>query len=341
MRIVHTPRSGGLPRPPRRLPRRTLLAVAVLALTPLTACGSEGSSTSTGSSAPSGTAAASPGASALPDAFPVTVTGANGEVTIEQAPEKIVVLGPTLTETLFAIGAGPQVVAVDDQSNHPADAPKTDLSAFQPNAEAVAKYAPDLVMVTNDSNGLVAALTSLKIPTLVLSAPTDLDGAYEQMATVGEATGHADDATKLATEVRDRIAAAAASVPASARGTKVYHELDPTFYSVTSSTFIGDVYAQFGLTNIADAAEGAAEAGGYPQLSAEYIVQQAPDLVVLADTKCCQQDLQALAKRPGFAAVPAVKNGVVLAADDDLASRWGPRIADFAEDVATTLGQLR
>ncbi len=321
----------------RRPTRRLGLALIAPLMVALAACG--GSSTSTATPSAIGSAAGSPSAT-LPDAFPVTVTGANGDVTLPKAPEKIVSMGPTTTEILFAIGAGTQVEAVDDNSTYPPEAPKTKLSAFQPNAEAVAGYAPDLVVVTNDANGLVASLDKLKIPTLVLPAAKTLDEAYAQMITLGKATGHADDAEKVVTTTKDRVAKAVASVPAAAKGKKVYHELDPTFYSVTSETFLGSVYTLFGLTNIADAAKGAAAAGGYPQLSAEYVVTAAPDLIVLADTKCCQQDAAALAKRPGFAAIPAVKNGVVLAADDDIASRWGPRVADFAEAVAAELATL-
>lgn len=333
---MRSQRSRPAPVRPARPTRRTVLAAALIAMTPLAAaCGS--SSTGTGAASP----AASSSPAEAPNAFPVTVTGANGEVTLDAAPEKIVVLGPTLTETLFAIGAGTQVEAVDDQSTYPTDAPKTDLSAFKPNAEAVAKYSPDLVMLTNDSNGLVDALGALKVPTLVLAAPQDLAGAYDQMLTVGKVTGHTDDAQKLVDSTKQKVQAAVDSAPASVKGKKVYHELDPTFYSATSSTFIGDVYSQFGLTNIADAAKGAADSGGYPQLSAEYIVSQAPDLIVLADTKCCQQTLETVAARPGFGNLPAVRNGAVLAADDDIASRWGPRVVDFAEQVAAELAKVK
>jgi iron complex transport system substrate-binding protein len=119
------------------------------------------------------------------------------------------------------------------------------------------------------------------------------------------------------------------------QGEKVYHEVDPTGYSATSSTFIGSVYEQFGLKNIADAAPDASS--GYPQLSAEYVVGQAPDVIVLADTKCCGQSEQTLAQRPAFASIPAVTHGTVYAVDDDIASRWGPRLADFAEGLAKEL----
>jgi len=124
-------------------------------------------------------------------------------------------------------------------------------------------------------------------------------------------------------------------VPDDAEGEKVYHELDPSGFSADSSTFIGSVYEMLGLENIADGAD--ETAGGYPQLSTEYIVGEAPDLIVLADTKCCAQSAETVAQRPAFDTIPAVANGQVLAADDDIASRWGPRIADFAEAVAGAL----
>ncbi len=276
-----------------------------------------------------GTAPA-PGASG--GSYPVAV----GNVTLPERPDRIVSLSPTATEMLFAIGAGPQVVAVDDQSSYPPEAPKSKLSGFKPNAEAIAAYAPDLVVLSGDDNGVVSALTKLKIPALVLGAPKDLEADYAQYATLGKATGHEAEATKTVQQVKDRIAAAVASVPKSDKPLKVYHELDQTFFSATSTTFIGSVYKLFGLQNIADTAKGADS--GYPQLSAEYVVKAAPDLVVLADTKCCQQTEATLAKRPAFNTLPAVKDDKVIEANDDVVSRWGPRVADFAEVVAKELG---
>ena len=244
-------------------------------------------------------------------------------------------MSATATEMLFAIGAGPQVEAVDSTSNYPEDAPVTDLSAFTPNAEAIAAYEPDLVVLSDDMNGIVDALDALSVPVLQLGAAQTLDDSYAQLETLGLATGHADDAAKVVTDMQDRIDAAVESVGEDAAGLSVYHELDPTFFSASSSTFIGSVYELFGLENIADGAEGAA--GGYPQLSAEYVVGQAPDLVVLADTICCDQTAETFAQRPAFDTLPAVQDGRVLAASDDIASRWGPRVADFAESVAGTL----
>jgi iron complex transport system substrate-binding protein len=124
-----------------------------------------------------------------------------------------------------------------------------------------------------------------------------------------------------------------ASVPSSHSHFRVYHELDPTYYSATSSTFIGSIYKLFGFKNIADAA-GASAHTQYPQLSGEYIVSANPQIIVLADTICCGQSRATVAGRPGWKGINAVVHHRVVGVNDDIASRWGPRIVDFAEAVA-------
>jgi iron complex transport system substrate-binding protein len=115
----------------------------------------------------------------------------------------------------------------------------------------------------------------------------------------------------------------------------VYHELDPTYYSATSRTFIGGIYKLFGLRNIADAADSGGT--GYPQLSAEYIVSANPGLIVLADGRCCGQSAAAVAARPGWSGIAAVRTHSVIAIDDSVASRWGPRVVTFVQAVAKAL----
>jgi iron complex transport system substrate-binding protein len=111
-----------------------------------------------------------------------------------------------------------------------------------------------------------------------------------------------------------------------------YHELDKNLYTATSSTFIGQLYKQLGMDNIADAAD--KEGTGYPQLSAEYVVKADPDLIFLADTKCCGQSARTVAARDGWEQLTAVRSGGVVELDDDVASRWGPRVVDFLKTVA-------
>lgn len=284
--------------------------------------------------------AASPSStSSFSAAFPVTITETSGAtVTITKQPHHIVSLSPTATEMLFAINAGHQVIAVDDQSNYPANAPMTKLSGFQPNIEAIASYAPDLVVASDDNGGLVHGVAALNIPVLIEPAAKNLDDSYKQIAQLGVATGHVADASALEKRMRSDLAAITASLPKPAKALKVYHELDDTYYSATSATFIGQVYGVLGLKNIADGATAAAP--DYPQLSAEYIVSSNPDLIVLADTKCCHQTLATVAARPGWGSIAAVKSGQVVGADDDIASRWGPRVVEFLQAIAPHVKQL-
>jgi iron complex transport system substrate-binding protein len=272
-----------------------------------------------------------PAASAGSSAFPIAIKAANGTVTLTQKPVRIVSLSPTATEDLFAIGAGTQVVAVDKQSNYPTNAPKTKLSGYTPNAEAVANYRPDLVVASNDTNGLLKALGKLHIPVLLEPAAANLAGAYAQIEQLGAATGRSAAAKGVVSKLRQQVRSIVASLPAGAKGLSVYHELEPDYYSVTSKTFLGQIYTLLGLHDIADAAD--KSASGYPQLSAEYIVSANPDLIVLADSICCGQTPAKVARRPGWQTISAVRHGDIVAVSDDIASRWGPRIVIFIRDV--------
>ena len=271
--------------------------------------------------------------------FPVTITQANGaSTTISKQPHRIVSLSPTATEMLFAMNAGGQVIAVDDQSTYPLSAPRTKLSGFQPNIEAIAAYTPDLVVASDDTGGLVHGLSALNIPIVIEPAAKNLDDSYREIDQIGAATGRVPEASSLEKAMRSELTAIVSSLPKPARQLKVYHELDDTYYSATSATFIGQVYGLLGLKNIADGATAAAP--DYPQLSAEYIVASSPDLIVLADTKCCHQDISTVAARPGWSSIAAVKSGQVVGVDDDVASRWGPRVVDFLRALAPHVRQL-
>jgi len=250
-----------------------------------------------------------------------------GSGTAAAAPRRIVSLSPTATEDLFAIGAGKQVVAVDNDSNYPPTAPQTKLSGYTPNAEAIAAYKPDLVVISNDLGGIRKALARLHIRVLLEPAAATLADAYGQIEALGAATGHARQAASLVARMRRQIAAIAAALPRPSRPLTVFHELDPTLYSATSKTFIGRIYALLGLKDIADAAR---SGNGYPQLSSEYVIGARPDLIVLADGQTPAQ----VAKRSGWSSIPAVQQHDILSVDPDLASRWGPRIVDFVRVVA-------
>ncbi|MEU5941825.1 ABC transporter substrate-binding protein [Micromonospora sp. NPDC047548] len=308
-----------------RTPRLLAATLAVAALA-LGACAEK---TSTDTTAPA--AGSSPAAT-----FPVSV----GELTLEKRPEKIVSLSPSATEMLFAIGAGKQVTAVDDQSNYPAEAPKSDLSGFQPNAEAIAAKAPDLVVLANDTNKIVSQLTTLKIPVLLSPAATTLDDTYRQLTDLGALTGHPGEAADVTKRMKDDIAKLVKDLPQRSEKLSYYHELGPELYTATSKTFIGSLYALAGLENIADASDADGKNGGYPQLSQEVIVKADPDFVFLADTKCCQQTPETVKARSGWAGVSALKNNQVVVLDDDIASRWGPRVVDQVRAIVDAVAKV-
>ncbi len=251
-------------------------------------------------------------------------------------PQRIISLNPTATEMLFAIGAGDQVVAVDQFSYFPAEAPVTDLSGYTPNLEAIAGYEPDLVVSDSPLDGL----DTIGIANFTVPAATNLDDIYAQIEQLGALTGHLPEAAALVLQMQTDIDAVLATVPDRDAALTYYHELDNTLYSVTSATFIGYVYGLFGLQNIADPVDADGAAFGYPQLNEEFVIDANPDIIFLADTLCCAQDAETVADRPGWDQLRAVQNGHVVELNDDIVSRWGPRIVDFIEVVGSAVNEL-
>ena len=307
----------------RRLPALTIAAVLTAAAA---GCGS-----SPASSAGASSAAASGGA------FPVMVMTANGAVHISKRPASIVSVSPTATEMLYAIGAGRQVSAVDQDSDYPPQAPRTKLSYLNPSVEAILARKPDLVVMSNETPGLAKRLVGFSVPVLDLPAPASLSGVYAEFDQLGRATGNLAGAEREVASLRGQISQIRAAVPRRSAPVTYYYELDQTYFSVTSDTFVGRLLSLLGMKSIADSAKGAAAAGGYPQLSAEYILRANPDYVILADTICCHQDSAAVRSRPGWAGLSAVKSGQVILLNDDIASRWGPRIVDLLRVVLAAL----
>lgn len=323
--------------------RRPLVATAAILTVAATALlGACGDDDSAGGSVPSqgsdpGSVSSDPaGTGDCQGSFPVTVAGGSGEVTLDAAPQRIVMLSPTQTEMVFAIGAGDQVVAVDDQSNFPAAAvlKSSSLSGYEPNVESIAGYEPDLVVVGDDFTGLTEQLSPLGIPVWSGPTPASLDDVYAQITQLGQLTGCVGGAAATVADMRLQIDAAVAAIEPAAEPLTYYFELDDTYYSVTSESFMGQMLGLFGLRSIAD---GVSEGNNFPQLSPEAIIEANPDLIFLADTKCCGQSPETVAARPGWGSIDAVTNGRVIVLDDDIASRWGPRLVELVDAVSQAL----
>lgn len=299
---------------------RKFLIVGTLAAA-LAACGDD--SASSDAPAPTVSAPASAPASTTPES---TAPGT-------AAPQAIVSMSATATEILYALDAADQVIAVDNYSNYPAEAADkmVGLDAFQPSVEEIAALEPDLVITDGTNADFLGQLDELEIAHWEGEAAVTLDDVYTQIEELGAAIGRTGEAEQLVLGVRTRVDEAIAGLPELDEPLTYYHELDDTYYSATSDTFIGAVYAELGLVNIAD------EAGAdspYPQLSAEFIIDADPDLIFLACTKYCTDvTAESVGARPGWEGISAVVSGGVIEMDDDIASRWGPRIADYIELV--------
>ncbi|HEY0533878.1 MAG TPA: ABC transporter substrate-binding protein [Actinoplanes sp.] len=260
--------------------------------------------------------------------YPVTV----GKLTLDRRPERIVSLVPSATEMLFAIDAGRQVVAVDEDSNYPTNAPKTSLSGLEPDITAIAAMNPDLVVISDDLGPATALLGRLGIPVLLTPPASTLNDTYRQIGQLGTLTGHEPEAEALHRQMAGQIAQVAEGVLPRSRPLTYYYELDPTLYTVTSRTFVGSIFKMLGLTSVADHV--GPRGGGYPQLSPAALIRSDPDTIFLADSTCCRQSAGTVAARRGWNAISAVRTGRIYPLDDDIASTWGPRTVDLVRAVA-------
>jgi iron complex transport system substrate-binding protein len=252
----------------------------------------------------------------------------------------VISLSPTHTEIMFAIGADDLLVAVDQFSNYPAAALElpNELSGFEPNIEEIAAFEPDLVLIGGDFTGLGDQLAELGIESWDGPAAATIEDTYAQIEQLGAATGHVGDAAEVVSSMQTQLDEILAATPATDEPLKVYHEVDSTYFSADSTTFIGEVYASFGLQNIADRAEG--DNFGFPQLNAEAIISSNPDLIFVPCGNFCTTTADEVGSRPGWDAIAAVQNGNVIEADEDIASRWGPRIVEYYADVAAAIEQV-
>jgi iron complex transport system substrate-binding protein len=285
-----------------------------------------------GDDSDSGSATTEPAGTEAPA---TTATGDAGEADPAVA-SRIISLSPTATEMVFAIGAGDQVIGVDDFSNFPpeAEAKMQGLNGFEPNVEAIAALDPDLLLTDGTNPDFLAQLDTLGIAHWEGPAAVEFADIYTEIEQLGAATGKVGEAAELVAQMQADIDAAVAALPQLEAPLTYYHELSSDYFSVTSDTFIGLVYEQLGLVNIADAV---GDGNPYPQLSAEFIVGADPDLIFLACTKYCNETPETVAARDGWAELSAVVNGNVIPMDDDVASRWGPRIVDFIEQAGAAV----
>jgi cobalamin transport system substrate-binding protein len=280
--------------------------------------------------APSPTAAIA-SATATPAAFPATLTDfQNRSVTIPQKPQRIVSIGPSITEFLFAIGAGARVIGTDDFSDEPAAAKSLEkLGGIKVSFEKVVALKPDLVLIVKFSDGTIEKLASAGLLVMVVD-PQSVGDVARTATLLGKATG--DDGSALAAKIDQQIQVLKAKVAGATTKPRVYHEIDasdPTkIFTVGPGSYIADLIDIAGGVNIAAKATSA-----YPQLSAEEILRADPEVIVLAGADYAAKPAQVKA-RAGWSAISAVKNDRIGVIPPNLIDRPGPRVGEAADAYA-------
>ncbi|MEO5940002.1 MAG: ABC transporter substrate-binding protein [Candidatus Limnocylindrales bacterium] len=321
------PRLRGLPVP--------LVLIAILALL-VAACGSAATprlSTppdATGALvAPATATAAPPSAEPSPSpAFPSTLTGDDGTtVSLALAPTKIVSLTPAETEILFALGAGDAVVGkIEDIANFPPEASGVPVVGTFSGVDVEKIVAAGADLVIAGGNGgtpqdAIDKLRSLKVPVLVVYA-ADVQGALHDIALTGAAVGKAVEADALVTAMQARFDEVAAALASAARPRVFYETGDqPAIYGIADASVYAEMIGLAGGTPVTTGS-----ATNWEQ-SVEKLVVADPELIILGDS-AYGVTAAAVAKRPGWAGISAVKSGAISGIDDIVVTRPGPRLAD-------------
>ena len=268
-----------------------------------------------------------------------TIVDSTGEVVATKGqPSRLISLGPSNTEILFALGAGDMVVGVDDFSDHPSET-KTVAKVGAPfpsfDLERIVSLKPDLVVSTELAE-FNATLKGLTIPVYV-SNPKNIEEVIKTIDDIGHLVGLHDNATTLSSQIRSRMSAVK-SLTSDIVPTTVFYEVDasdPTRpYTVGGPSFVNDIINMSGGMNIFQDIDIA-----YPQVGLEDVVARNPSVILLANAYAPMnpQSVETAATRPGWNSITAVKNNSIIPVNPDLFSRPGPRLIEGIEYLAKLL----
>lgn len=247
---------------------------------------------------------------------------------------RIVSLSATHTEMLFSMGLGESIVAVDVESDFPAEAvalQRDDIADDLAQIDPILALDPDVVVLGDDPTDIASRLSAQGVATYSGPMPADLAGVFQQFADLAEIVGRPDLAEDVVAAMRADIDEIIASLPpADADGTRgtFFFELDPSLFSVNDDTFVSNLLEELGLVNIVT------DGDPFVQVAPDAVVAADPDVIVLGDAECCGVTLDVVAARPGWSDIAAVQSGAVVSVGDDIRQRWGPRLVDMLRTVA-------
>lgn len=259
-------------------------------------------------------------------------------IVLNGTAQRIISMAPSITEILFAVGAGGQVVGRDQFSDYPAEtANVTDIGATYEalNTELIVSLKPDLILVAEiNSPEQVQALENLGLTVYYLKNPVTIEEMYGDMEFLAQLTGHEAEAAAAIDALKVRVAAVDEKIMPLSSRFSVFYEVDGTDpakpFTAGKGTFITLLIERAGGFNIASEIE------GYPQLSLEQVVAADPNFIILGDAKWGTTP-ESIAQRAGWANLSAVTSGQVIPFNDDLVSRPGPRLVEGLEELAKLL----
>ncbi len=328
---------------------RIVILCAALLLTLIVACGAPATPAPLPTAAPTAAPTIAPtqaptvAPTTAPTAAPtqaavgITVTDSAGRtLTLAAAPERIVSLAPSTTEIVCAVGACDKLVGKDQFSDYPEQVKKVAVlsDGFNPNYEQIVAAKPDLVLVAGiTSPDAIKKLDELKLPVLVVGAEkTTFDTIQSEIKMVGAAVGNPAQADTVVAAMAKKIAEVESKVANATTKPRVFWELDATDpakpFTPGPGSFVDEIITRAGGVNIA-----ANATSPYPQLNAEEIIKQNPQIIIMTDAAFGVAP-ESVGKRPGWDVIEAVKNGKVFPIDDNLVSRPGPRVAEGLEATA-------
>ncbi len=300
----------------------------------LAACAPQATALPAAPTAITATATAIP---STPTAKPITLTdGMNRAVTLPAPAQRVVSMAPNLSEILFAIGAGSQVIGRDEFSDYPAEVkalPSIGGSMGKYNMEAIVSLKPDLVLATSiNTADQVQSLEKLGLTVYMLPNPTTLDEMYQNLETVAQLTGRQAEAVKLVDSLKTRVAAVDSKIAAVKDRPLVYYELDATDpnapYTAGPGSFVDQLIQEAGGKNA-----GSALKDQWAQISVEQLLVVNPDIIILGDAAYGVTADQ-VKQRAGWSAIKAVQGSKIFTMDDNTVSRAGPRLVDGLETMA-------
>lgn len=269
-------------------------------------------------------------------AFPVTITDdAGNEVIIEEQPDAIVSLLPSVTETLFALGLDDEIVGVSDYDNYPAEtADIQKVGSMDLNLEMILALQPDVVFlqdyhVTNASDG-IKQLQEAGIEVVIVEMGSTFDSVYKSIEMIGKATGKSVEAEQIVTDMKDKVNELKKKAEGITETKSVWVEISPQpdIFTAGSGTYINEMLEMIGAVNVAGDLE------GWPQVNEEEAVNMNPDVILTTYGYYVEDAREQILNRDGWQEVTAVKNGDVYDINSDMVTRSGPRLVEGMEEIA-------